>query len=72
VVGQDLDYLMSVIFSALKISSVVGVLLDGGVMPRALAWGATFEALAPMRLSYSLIKGNNSNVFIFGFIFYIT
>ncbi len=27
--------------------------------------GATFEALAPMFLSYSLFKVNNSNVFMF-------
>ncbi|HBN5704003.1 TPA: hypothetical protein L3G51_003236 [Escherichia coli] len=34
-------------------------------MPRALAWGATFEALAPMLFGYPLFKGDNSNVFIF-------
>jgi hypothetical protein len=38
---------------------------------RRVAMGATFEALAPMFLSYSLFKGDNSNV-LFGFIFYIT
>ncbi len=31
-------------------------------MPRACE-GATFEALAPMFLGYSLVKGDNSNVF---------
>ncbi|WP_323505657.1 hypothetical protein, partial [Klebsiella pneumoniae] len=30
-------------------------------MPRALAWGATFEALAPMLFGYPLFKGDNSN-----------
>lgn len=34
-------------------------------MPRALAWGATFEALAPMLFGYPLFKGDNSNVFLF-------
>jgi hypothetical protein len=34
-------------------------------MPHALAWGATFEALAPMLFGYPLFKGDNSNVFIF-------
>jgi hypothetical protein len=32
-------------------------------MPRAFAWGATFEALAPMLFGYPLVKGDNSNVF---------
>ncbi|EDT2722322.1 hypothetical protein G3S62_002576 [Shigella flexneri] len=30
-----------------------------------LARGATFEALAPMLFSYPLVKGDNSNVFLF-------
>ncbi|MBP2845807.1 hypothetical protein J8655_09985, partial [Dickeya oryzae] len=34
-------------------------------MPRALAWGATSEALAPMPFSYPLFKWDNSNVFLF-------
>jgi hypothetical protein len=34
-------------------------------MPRALAWGATSEALAPMLFGYPLFKGDNSNVFLF-------
>jgi hypothetical protein len=32
------------------------------------AMGATFEALAPMFLSYSLFKVNNSNVFIWSYL----
>ncbi|EDQ4308086.1 hypothetical protein B9U28_004622 [Salmonella enterica subsp. enterica serovar Javiana] len=34
-----------------------------------LARGATFEALAPMFFSYPLVKGDNSNVFLFCFSF---
>ncbi|OVX53719.1 hypothetical protein BME27_15980 [Klebsiella pneumoniae] len=34
-------------------------------LPRALAWGATFEALAPMLFGYPLFKGDNSKVYIF-------